>query len=174
MLYRKIESKNNQDFNTNPISSKCGINLSRCNRLIASPYFGAFSKLFQQEQSTKNEQFTKIYIRCNSCTDSYGNSVWVGIHVLGDLWHCFTHLKWSDRAGMFNNLWKKEIIDGVSINHLIDPLLWTSSKWISVLFSFASLSRIETEHFTFKLPTIKQKNLEASSLSSQCLLLTLM
>ena len=59
MLYSKIESKNNQDFNTNPISSKCGINLSKCNRLIASPYFGTFNKRFQQEQSTKNKQIYK-------------------------------------------------------------------------------------------------------------------
>ena len=32
----------------------------------------------------------------------------------------------------------------------IDPLLWTSTLfWISVLFSFASLSRKETEHYFY-------------------------
>ena len=46
-------------FQHKPISSKCGINLSRCNHLIASPYFVTFNKLFQQEQSTKNKQIYK-------------------------------------------------------------------------------------------------------------------
>lgn len=173
MLYWKIESKNNQDFNTNLSHPNVELTWIDAIAWLLPLTLEPLTIFFSKNNPRKINKFTKIYIRCNSCTDSYGYSVWVGIHILGDLWHCFTHLKWSDWAGMFNNLWKKGRIDGVSINYL---MILSCERVLYFEFLFYSLLLHSAEKklniiFTFKFP--KQKNLEVGSLSSLCLLLTL-
>lgn len=144
MLHRKIESKNNQDFNTNLSHPNVELTWVDVIAWLLPLTLEPLTSFFSENNPPKINKFTTIYIRCNSCTDSYGNSVWVGIHILGDLWHCFTHLKWSDWAGMFNNLWKKGRIDmesALTIQWFSLVNKYLILNFCSILFCFTQQKR---------------------------------